>query len=263
VNSALRHPLRVVVRLVWLASELVWIGINFVPRVQWRSRVCRNEARKRWCQWACRRINRIFNLQIWFRGDIPSEGLLVSNHLGYLDILVLGALSPAVFVAKREVREWPIFGWLARFAGTLFVERDRRLQVGQVAKSMAAVLHQENLVVLFPEGTSSDGRTVLPFKSALLEPVTNSNHKIWVSALGYELSDGDVANELCYWRDMTFLPHLFNLLGKQKIAAFVEFGEFGQSTKCRKLLARQLHDAVCSLRQAAIHPTECLNASAM
>ena len=99
---------------------------------------------------------------------MPSSGLLVSNHLSYLDIVVLSSIRPCVFVAKRDVARWPLFGWLAHAAGTIFVDRERRFStefVNGIHEAIAAGLP----VVLFPEGTSSDGSTVLPFKSALLE----------------------------------------------------------------------------------------------
>jgi 1-acyl-sn-glycerol-3-phosphate acyltransferase len=93
---------------------------------------------------------------------IPAGGLLVSNHLGYLDVLVLSAITPAVFVAKREIRNWPLVGLLASLAGTLFVDRERRVQVGRMNDDIQVTLAAGALVVLFAEGTSSNGQTVLP-----------------------------------------------------------------------------------------------------
>lgn len=79
-----------------------------------------------WLQNSSRRLLRVFRIETQFTGDIPSSGLLVCNHLSYLDIVVLAAITPCVFVAKREVKKWPVFGWFARLAGTVFVHREQR-----------------------------------------------------------------------------------------------------------------------------------------
>src|SRR5258708_39927049 len=108
-----------------------------------------------WLQSSSRCLLRVFRVETQFTGDIPSSGLLVCNHLGYLDILVLSALAPCVFVAKSEVKHWPIFGWFARKAGTVFVHREQRAQARQTVDQIETALQTGALVVLFPEGTSS------------------------------------------------------------------------------------------------------------
>jgi 1-acyl-sn-glycerol-3-phosphate acyltransferase len=106
------------------------------------------------------------------------------------------------------------------------------------------------LVILFPEGTSSDGRTVLPFKSALLEPAVQQIHPLSVAVIQYRLEAGDVGEDVCYWGDMTFLPHLLNLLGLPTLRASVRLAPFQQSVNDRKELARNLHAEVLKLRDA-------------
>src|SRR5258708_22303387 len=115
-----------------------------------------------WLQSSSRCLLRVFRVETQFTGNIPSSGLLVCNHLSYLDILVLAALAPCVFVAKSEVKGWLVFGWFAKLAGTVFVHREQRTQAGQTVKEIETALQTDSLVVLFPEGTSSNGHTVLP-----------------------------------------------------------------------------------------------------
>jgi 1-acyl-sn-glycerol-3-phosphate acyltransferase len=199
------------------------------------------------------------NVEVDTHGPIPTSGLLVSNHLSYLDVLVLGALTPATFVAKREVKHWPVFGWFAALAGTVFVNRERRIQTGQAAKAIEAVLDRGQLIVLFPEGTSSDGTAVLPFKSSLLGPATKTICPLFAGVLQYEINDGDVGEEVCYWKDMTFFPHLLNLLTKSHIVARVRLLPVKRTTTCRKALARQLHSDLCRLNATVFtrdHPGE-------
>ncbi len=181
------------------------------------------------------------------RGELPVSGLLVSNHLSYVDILLLSALTPCAFVAKREVKGWPIFGWFATLAGTVFVDRGRRSQVAAAAKEITTSLDTGIPLVLFPEGTSTGGDVVLPFKSSLLEPISQANHCVTASLIQYELSDGDPSEEICYWKDMTLLPHLLNLLGKQSVRAEVCFVPFRQTVTNRKELAQRLHATVLDM----------------
>jgi hypothetical protein len=138
---------------------------------------------------------------------------------------------------------------LASRAGTLFVDRTKRSDAGRLAEEIQAVIDSGALVILFPEGTSSDGSTVLPFKSSLLEPAARQKHPITAGLIGYELEDGDVSGEVCYWKDMTLLPHLINLLGKRGVKARLRLGQLSGGSSDRKELARQLHARVVGLRE--------------
>jgi hypothetical protein len=142
---------------------------------------------------------------------------------------------------------------LAAMAGTVFVERARRLQVGEVNREIEAALAAGALVVIFPEGTSTNGESILPFRTSLLEPATQGNHEISVGWIHYELEDGDgdAATEVCYWGDHTFLPHALNLFSKKSIRATLRFAKFQRTTDDRKELAKQLHTAVEELKQSA------------
>ena len=119
---------------------------------------------------------------------------------------------------------------------------------------ITAALGAGVLVVLFPEGTSSGGESVLPFKSSLLEPATRQSHSLTAGHLRYDLRDGNASEEVCYWKDMTLLPHLINLLSK----ASVRFTRIGRGSTNRKELARQLHSEVLRLKEAA--KTQCKHA---
>jgi 1-acyl-sn-glycerol-3-phosphate acyltransferase len=227
---------------------MILAALRFVPGVLFYSGSSDQGARALWLQTGCRRVLRIFNVEIQSSGTIPTQGLLVSNHLSYLDILVLSALAPSVFVAKLEVKAWPFFGWFSRLAGTVFADRDRRTQVGPLTRELRTILNHGALVVLFPEGTSSDGRTILPFKSALLESVTNSSYPLSASLIEYQLEDGNVGEEVCYWKDMTFLSHVINLLSKSRVKASIRFSKIRNGGATRKELARELHAEVLNLK---------------
>jgi 1-acyl-sn-glycerol-3-phosphate acyltransferase len=256
MKAFFRNPLRVTGRLVWFAAEILVFLLDYLVHIALRPGIPLTRARAQWLQASCRRTLRVVGVKTRTSGPIPTRGLIVSNHLSYLDILVLSAITPSVFVSKSEVKHWPVFGMFARLSGTLFLQRTRRSDVARLNRQIAAVLDTGVPVVLFPEGTSSDGSHVLPFKSSLLEPATGQEHPVSVSCIRYSLRDGNPAEDVCYWGDMTLLPHLVNFLSKRRVRAHVTFAPIERSPSCRKELARHLHAEIARMNDgetAAAH----------
>ncbi|HEY5344978.1 MAG TPA: lysophospholipid acyltransferase family protein [Verrucomicrobiae bacterium] len=238
-------------RLVWLASEVTAALFNYFFNVILDAPANLRAVRAAWLQRTARAHLKIFGGSVKISGAIPKNGLLVSNHLSYLDIVVICSVTPTVFVSKAEVRHWPVFGALAKMGGTIFIQRERRLDVGAVNDEIEKALADSALVVVFPEGTSSNGETILPFRAPLLEPALRGGCEISVACLRYEVDDGDPKTEVCYWGDHKFFPHLLNLLGKKSVRATLHFGKFNRTTDDRKELAKQLHAAVSELKSQA------------
>ena len=235
-------------RLCWFAWECLVIITNYFTTAARAPKDKQRVERAAWLSRSSRRHLKIFGYSANVSGSIPKSGILISNHLSYLDILAISAVTPAVFVSKAEVKSWPLFGWFATIAGTVFVDRSRRTQVGEVNQEIETALAAGALVVIFPEGTSSDGKDMLPFRTSLLEPAASGEHEISVAWLHYELTDGDASNEVCYWGDHHFLNHLMNMLGKKSIRATLRFARFNRTTDDRKELAKQLREAVLELK---------------
>ncbi|MBI5382600.1 MAG: 1-acyl-sn-glycerol-3-phosphate acyltransferase [Opitutae bacterium] len=205
-------------------------------------------ARAHWLQRTCRSLLRVLGIHRHATGRPAPGTMVVSNHVSYVDIMVLSAAAPVVFVAKSEVRGWPIFGWFAQLAGTRFIDRKRRSDVARVADEIAPALAEGLGVVLFLEGTSSDGSSVLPFKASLLEPAARGRWPVQPTAVGYLVPPGhSAAQEVCWWGDMTLAPHLANLLTLQRIDAHVAWGEPVPGNEDRKLLAAELQARVSAL----------------
>jgi lyso-ornithine lipid O-acyltransferase len=238
---------RAAFRLVYFCATLAAVAVDFGLRLGLTGRHRDLRARCDWTSRSARRLMRCVHLRAEYLGEPPAAGLLASNHLSYLDILVLAARQPAVFVSKADVRGWPVLGFLTRLAGTLFVRREKRADVSPLNEQMAARLRAGVVVVVFPEGTSSDGQQVLPFFSSLLEPAVAGGAPVTPVFIRYELADGSVADEVCYWRDMTFASHFLNLLTKRAVRAQVRYGTPRPAGKDRKQLARELQQAVCNL----------------
>ncbi|MDD5140210.1 MAG: lysophospholipid acyltransferase family protein [Verrucomicrobiales bacterium] len=243
-----QHPFRVVGRLLWFGFEMLQAVFVFLLRCVFCPEASRFSARALWLQRTARHVGRIFQLQIQSAGAIPTRGLLVCNHVSYVDILVLVSLTPSVFVAKHEVKSWPVLGLMARLGGTVFIDRQRRTHVGQVNDEIQAALDAGALVIIFPEGTSFDGKTILPFKSSLLEPATRLKHPLTIGRVHYTSENGGADDAVAYWGDATFFPHLLNLLSQKKVRASVWFAPVEQHSADRKELAQQLHAAVSALK---------------
>jgi 1-acyl-sn-glycerol-3-phosphate acyltransferase len=245
-----RSAMRLAIRLLRLAEIVLVAGGDFFLHRIFHGGPPDRSWRARWLHRHARRALKILDLAPRLSGPVPTRGLLVSNHLGYLDVVVMAAITPAIFVSKSEVKRWPVFGQLAQMAGTLFVDRERRTQVPRINQTIQAALDEGALVVLFPEGTSSNGEEVLPFRSALLEPAARGAHPLFAAGVRYALDDGDVRREVCYWGNHTFVPHLLNLLTKQKVRAAVQFAPVTSPPTDRKELARRLREEVLRLKAA-------------
>ena len=243
-----RHPFRVIGRLLWFGFEMLQAVCVYLLRCVFCPKASRRSARALWLQRTGRHVGRIFQLQIQATGTIPARGLLVCNHVSYVDIIALLSLAPAMFVAKREVKSWPVMGLMAQLGGTLFIDRQRRTHVGEINNDIQTALNDGALVIVFPEGTSSDGKTVLPFKSSLLEPATQQRHPLTIGRIKYTLADGADDLEVSYWGDDSFFPHLLNLLSKRSVRASVRFAPVKDHSEDRKELAQQLHATVLGLQ---------------
>jgi len=246
------HPFRVIGRFLWLG----WVVSSGIVEFLFCCAFTRKNSRiKRavWLQRQARGALKMFRLRPQVEGPVPTRGLLISNHLSYLDILVLSSIVPSVFVSKSEVKSWPVFGQFASMGGTVYVDRSRRTQVGDVNGEIQAALDEGALVVLFPEGTSSNGEGVLPFRSALLQPAIG--HPVTVCHIRYELDDGRPGDEVSYWGDHTFFPHMLNLMSKRQVRATVRLAPVDVAISDRKELAARLREEVLKLKSVAAEVT--------
>ncbi len=174
--------------------------------------------------WFLGRVARLCGLRIQQRGEpLPRPALWVANHISWLDIAVLGGSGRVGFLSKAEVRQWPVIGWLAARAGTLFIERGGANASTQASARIAARLAEGHSVVLFPEGTTSDGRRVLRFHARLFAPALEHRLAIQPVALRY-LDDAGEPHPLAPYIDHQSLGHnLWNIIGERSIRVEVVF----------------------------------------
>ena len=165
--------------------------------------------------WASRRILAILGIAWSVAGrPAPGPGAVVANHVSWLDVFVLRAAMPVTFVAKAEVAGWPGIGALSRLVGTVFITRDARAARSHAALLQARLAAGWRLLV-FPEGTSTDGLRVRPFKSTLFEALHGAGDAVQVQpvTLVYAAPEGADARVYGYWGEMTLGPHLLAVLG--------------------------------------------------
>ncbi len=204
--------------------------------------------RAQWMHYWAKVFCRWFGIQVHSVGKPPDSGIICSNHISYLDILVLGSLCPLVFVSKIEVRNWPFVGQLTTLAGTIYVDRSKRSEVVKIGESIASVLKEKVVVAVFPEGTSSDGSQVLPFYPSLLEPVVQGGWPVTPVRLTYSVPTGKVETDVAYWGEMAFVPHFIKLMAKKRVNAEVSFLPVQQGFINRKQAARDLHEMISNVR---------------
>lgn len=207
---------------------------------------------KAWSAAVCR----ILGIRVDVVGDPPAAGcrLAVSNHLGYADIPVLGSVLPGAFVSKAEVARWPVIGFLADAAGTVYVDREGRAAAGKFVEEVRSRIGNGGNVILFAEGTSSRGETVLPFKSAPFAAVAGDPGKtvlpvrLDIVEIGGRPAAGALRDAACWHGDASFVPHFLRFLALRDIRYRVVIGT---PVPCvgadRKRLALEVRDRVVSL----------------
>jgi 1-acyl-sn-glycerol-3-phosphate acyltransferase len=186
-------------------------------------------------------------IRVEYRGARPSAGLICSNHLSYLDILSYAAVTPCIFVSRSDVRKWPVFGACARWSGTLFIDRQSRVSTEVTTRQMEDALNAGVPILLFPEGTSTDGSSVLRFHPSLLEPAVRQGREIAAAAIGYHVDRGE-ERDICWYGDAGFLPHLLRTMGRKGVLSEIEFYPGPGVYADRKAAALDLHDKVEAIR---------------
>jgi 1-acyl-sn-glycerol-3-phosphate acyltransferase len=174
--------------------------------------------------------------------------LLVSNHLSYLDVIVLGSQLPCVFVAKAEIDGWPAFGAMCRSVETIFIDRKARRALHTVLERIDRTLAAGQAIVIFPEGTSGAGDRVMPFRSPLLELPVKLGRSVHWAALGYRVKHDAAPVHLAvnWWGEMPLGPHLWALAQLPGIEAQVVLGDEPVAESDRKRLSEALHRRVAA-----------------
>ena len=192
-------------------------------------------------------VQYIIGLRIHTTGEDPEPPfLLVSNHLGYLDVFVFMSHLSCALVAKQQVRSWPVIGYLVKIGGTIFIDRTSRRDVLRINDRLEEAMQRGQGIIVFPEGTSTAGDQVLPFRASLLAPIAASDRPVHFASLTYRTPGSDVPayQTAAWWGDMTFADHFWRMLAVPRIDARVRFGRIEGDTDDRKEIAKRLTEEV-------------------
>lgn len=250
VNKHADTPLRAGVRRLWrLPAVLLWIGCGLVLSLgmaiwQRLSAQPLNARRQQLASWWMRGLIGILPLRVCGHGQLQTgTRLLVSNHVSWLDIIVIGAHAPVHFLSKAEVRDWPLIGWLASAAGTLFIQRGQA-SGSALQQQLTGALQQGRSLVIFAEGTTTAGDQVRTFHGRLLSCAIESATLVQPIALGY-YRNGERDKTAPFINDDEFSAHLFRLLGSPRIDVQLHFlDDLQPGTGNRNQLARSAQLAV-------------------
>ncbi len=199
--------------------------------------------------WA-RTVRKILSMRVERIGAVPLDtGIWVSNHLSYVDIVLIASEMRTAFVAKEEVSRWPVIGHLVRLAGTVFVDRQRNRSLPVANEGIQARLQAQTSVVVFAEGSSTHGESVLPFRPPLLAIAASGNYPVHHGFISYQISADPhdrlrTRDEVCWWGDAGFFSHIVGLLKLRQFEARIVFGHKAMRDTDRKTLAQELHQAV-------------------
>jgi len=192
------------------------------------------------------------HLKVLGRPVQNGPALMVANHISWLDISVIHAARHCRFVSKSDIRDWPLLGTLATGAGTLYIERTSRKDALRMVKDMAEAMKNGDVVAVFPEGTTSDGRDLLPFHANLIQSAILAEAPVQPMSLKFiDARSGEPSFAPCYIGVDTLLGSIWRTLKAPKIIAVVHFGELQQAQgRDRRAWAHDLHQSVALLREA-------------
>jgi|SRR5262245_2403214 len=232
------------------------------PNRRWRlvSEVTRN---------FCSVLTSLFKIRITIQGDhrgLKSRShLIISNHLGYLDGVVLGSIFPLIFVSKKEVRRWPILGQWNALSGTVFIDREHKVKIPLLIDEIESRLEQGANVLLFPEGTSSNGERLLPFQPVpFAAPLRIAAPIVPITLTYTSVNQQPVSKlnrDLIYWYgDMDLVSHLWGLLALRGIGVTVrihppiETSGFRNDSRNRKQLSSMCHSVIGAAGKHSARP---------
>lgn len=204
----------------------------------------RNALKRRW---SLQLLKQLKIETLHYEGDLPSidGGLLVANHISFIDVFAINAVLPSGFIAKSEVAGWPLIGWLSRHNDTVFIERGKRQAAHLTRQRVLAMLAAGKRLVVFPEGTTTTGGRVLPFHGALFQGAIDAAAPVHCLAVEYFDAQGAPSAAAAYVDELSVLDCLMNILDSDGIRVRIRLAaSFAPPLPDRRHLAHRAHQAV-------------------
>jgi 1-acyl-sn-glycerol-3-phosphate acyltransferase len=241
------------IRWVRLFAHIAWaltMAAVIFPRV---TVITRAHITQRWSA----KLLRLLNIVLSIHGARPADAarnlIIVSNHVSWLDIFVINAAQPSLFVAKSEIRDWPLAGWLCEKSGTIFVRRAKRSDTGRINDEMRDALATGATVGLFPEGTTTAGDRLLKFHSSLFEPAVANAAIVGPVAIRYLTSEGERNDAAAYHGDIGFSDSIRQIISQKSMIAEITFAPpISAAGITRRQLAQKSEAAIAAILDVPI-----------
>jgi 1-acyl-sn-glycerol-3-phosphate acyltransferase len=202
-------------------------------------------------RWWSRKLLRILAIELRVAGTPPGEdgaAVVAPNHVSWVDTFAICAVRPTRFIAKSEIRDWPIAGWVAQKSGTIFIRRAKRHDTVRINDLVRAALEEGDCVGFFPEGTTSEGDKLQKFHSSLFEPAVANRARVQPVAIRYEYPDGTLCRAMGFVGDLTFAQSLGLVARQKRVIARLTFAEpIDPAGLTRRDLAKIAEERVASL----------------
>jgi 1-acyl-sn-glycerol-3-phosphate acyltransferase len=202
--------------------------------------------------WWSRKLLAILNITAQVEGDPPPaselQAMIVANHVSWIDIFLISSVRPTRFVAKSEILAWPVAGWIAERAGTLFIRRDQIRDMARIDARVREVLQEGDCVGLFPEGITTEGDELRKFHSSLFEPAVANGAHVHPAAIRYEHPDGTLCRQMSFIGERTFAQSLGLILRQREVRARIMFAPAVDTAgTSRRDVARRVESQVATL----------------
>lgn len=202
-------------------------------------------------RWWCRRLLNCFNIQVKVYGTPPDhttrKTMFVANHISWADIHALNSIIPVRFIAKLEIKSWPVFGYLVTKSGTLFINRTIRKDAARIVEMTTDSLRELENVCFFPEGTTSDGTHILPFKSSIIQAAVDAEASLWPLTIYYPTPDGQANLAMAYAGETTMIESMDQILRLRYPVVELHFLEsIACSGQTRQVVSHQAREAIAA-----------------
>ena len=231
------YKLFLILFLIFISLFAIPIINSFGSAETIRARRCL--INKLWYQW----VGKIINLKVTANGNLTKgRTVFVSNHVSWLDIIVIGQFCPGFFIAKNDISSWPVISILAKQAGTIFIKRGDNKDMLAISQKLISLLQNNTNIIAFPEGTTTRGDVVLPFHSSLIKPALLTDSAVQPIAIKYK---GLAKEQAPFIGDDEFAPHLVKMLGMDKVEVNLHFLPVIETDgKNRHTVSREAHTAI-------------------
>jgi 1-acyl-sn-glycerol-3-phosphate acyltransferase len=209
----------------------------------------KKKSKRKLTKWWCQGLLKCLNIHVKACGELPNDDtsntMFVANHISWTDIHALNSIIPLRFIAKSEISNWPVFGYLVKSSGTIFINRSRKKDAIRIVETAAEILLDGDNIGFFPEGKTTDGTTIAPFKSSIVQAALNANSTIQPIAIKYPKPNGGINTSVAYAGETSLGESMANILKQKKPIVELHFlSPINTKDKSRQMVTKLAFNAI-------------------